>query len=147
MPCLSGSFIPAIGPLLNVGIAPPTAPGQVPPGQVKSFPALIDTGASSTCISAAVAQAVGLQPIGMRPMASATQSVPVNVYLGTLIVPFGPTSFLIGPMQLMEFNPVAVLQPGEGASPASPFEILLGRDVLCRGAFALSFDGHFTLSL
>ena len=80
-------------------------------------------------------------------MTSATQSVPVNVYLATLILPFGPTSYLMGPMQLMEFTPAGAPQAGEAANPSSPFEILLGRDLLCRGAFTLSFDGHFTLSL
>jgi hypothetical protein len=50
-------------------------------------------------------------------------------------------------MQLMEFTPAGAPQAGESSNPSSPFEILLGRDLLCRGAFTLSFDGHFTLSL
>src|SRR5947208_1486857 len=91
MPCLSGRFDPGIGPLINVGILKPgtITPSTPPTGQIAAFPALIDTGATSTCISPAIAQSVGLQPIGLRPMVSATHAVPVNVYLADLILPFG----------------------------------------------------------
>jgi hypothetical protein len=27
------------------------------------------------------------------------------------------------------------------------FDVLIGRDILCKGAFSMSFDGHFILSL
>ena len=139
MPCLSGSFNPSTGPLVNVGVLPPgllsSPPG--PTAQVTTFPALIDTGASATCISPNVAQTVGLQPIGMRSTTSATHSVPVNVYLADLLLPFGQAGFVVSGMQVMEFVPTG----------GSPFQILPGRDILCRGTFTLSFDGHFTFSL
>jgi hypothetical protein len=75
--------------------------------------------------------------MGMRSMTSATHSVPVNVYLVDLLLPFGNAGFLVQGTQVMEFAP-----PG-----GSPFQILLGRDILCKGTFTLSFDGHFTFSL
>jgi hypothetical protein len=31
--------------------------------------------------------------------------------------------------------------------PSRSFQMLLGRDILCRGTFTMSFDGHFTFSL
>ena len=108
-----------------------------PAAQITPFPALLDTGASVTCISPRIIQAVGLQPIGMRPMISATNSVPVNAYLVDLIVIFGGTGFIINATQVMEFSP--------GGNP--PFEILVGRDIICRGTLSMSFDGHFSLSL
>jgi Aspartyl protease len=136
MPCLSGKFDPAIGPLINIGVllgntAAPTL------RQLTLFPALIDTGASVTCISATVVQSINLQPIGMRPMVSATHSVPVNQYLVDLILPFGAAGYVIKATQVMEFN----------AGGNAAFQILLGRDIICRGTLTLSFDGHFTFSL
>lgn len=138
MPCLSGRFDPNTGPLINVGVL---LPGTITPvsgvTQIITFPALIDTGAAATCISSTVAQTVGLRPIGMRPMISATHSVPVNVYLVDLLLPFGTANFLVQGAQVMEFAPAG----------GSPFQILLGRDIICRGILTLSFDGHFTFSL
>ena len=114
MPCLSGSFNTNTGPLINVGVLEPgtLAPTSATPAQITTFPALIDTGASATCISPNVAQTVGLLPIGMRPMTSATHSVPVNVYLVDLLLPFGGAGFLVSGMQVMEFAPA-------GSSPLS----------------------------
>ncbi len=137
MPCLSGRFDPNIGPIINIGVL---QAGILTPsfsGNIATFPALIDTGASVTCISQNVVQAVSLQPIGMRPMVSATHSVPVNVYLVDLFLPFGAAGFVIQGTQVMEFV------PGGNA----PFQMLLGRDVICKGTLTLSFDGHFTFSL
>lgn len=125
MPCLSGRFDPSIGPLINIGIIPAGLFTPSYSGQITTFPALIDTGASVTCISQNVVEAAGLQPIGMRPMVSATHSVPVNVYLVDLFLPFGAAGFIIQGAQIMEFIP-------EGSAP---FQRLLG------------FDGHFTFSL
>lgn len=139
MPCLSGQFNAAIGALINVGVLPAGTlqPGGTTPTQITAFPALIDTGATVTCISPQVVQTVGLQPIGMIPMVSATQAVPVNTYLVDLALPFGGTGFLMQGMQVMEFV----------TSSGSPFQILVGRDILSRGTFTMSFDGHFTFSL
>jgi hypothetical protein len=139
MPCLSGRFDPRIGPIINVGVLAPGSltPVSGAPAQITTFPALIDTGASSTCISPIVAQTIGLSPVGLQPMTSATHSVPVNVYLVDLVLPFGSTGFVVSGTQVMEFA-----QAGSG-----PFQMLLGRDVLCQGTFTLSFDGHFTLAL
>jgi len=139
MPCLSGSYNPAIGPLINVGVLPGGTfnPAKPPAAPLTVFPALLDTGASVTCVSPAVAQAVGLQPIGMRPMVSATQAVPVNAYIADLILPFGASGYVTPGAQVMEFIPIT----------GSPFQILIGRDIICRGALTLSFDGHFTFSL
>jgi hypothetical protein len=137
MPCLSGRFDLSIGPLINIGVIPAGVLTPSFSGQITTFPALIDTGASVTCISQSVVQAVGLQPIGLRPMGSATHSVPANVYLVDLFLPFGAAGFVIQGTQVMEFVP-------EGSAP---FQMLLGRDIICRGTLSLSFDGHFTFSI
>jgi hypothetical protein len=140
MPSLSGKFDVSIGPLIIVVVAPVgtiTPTTTTPPPHIANFPALIDTGATNTCISPAVAQAVGLQPIGKQPMTSATNSIPVNVYLVDLVLPFGSAGLILNSIQVMEFNPAT----------GSPFQMLLGRDVICKGVLTLSFDGHFSFSI
>jgi hypothetical protein len=139
MPCLSGQFNPNIGVIINVVVLPPglLSPGATVSVPITPFPALIDTGASMTCISPQVVQAVGLQPMGMHSMVSATQTIPVNVYLVDLLLPFGTAGLFQAGVQVMEF----------AGDPGSPFQMLLGRDILCRGTFTMSFDGHFTFSL
>lgn len=140
MPSLSGRFDPTIGVLINLGVAPGNTLGNltIPSTiSVTTFPALVDTGASSTCISPSLATAIGVNPIGMRPMISATHSVPTNVYLVDLVVPFGANSIILPSIQVMEFN----------AGTNAPFQVLIGRDIICRGVFTMSFDGHFSFSL
>jgi hypothetical protein len=138
MPCLSGKFDPNIGAIINVGVIPANTFNPASPNlEIKTFPALIDTGATLTCISPVVAQAVGLNPVGKRPMTSATHSVPVNVFLVDLLMPFGNAGFILSNTQVMEFVPHG----------GSPFQMLVGRDIICRGSFTMSFDGHFTISL
>ena len=75
--------------------------------------------------------------MGLRQMVSATQIAPVNVYLVDLAIPFGTNAILRQGTQVLEFAP----------PQRSPFQILLGRDVLCLGVFTLSFDGHYSFSL
>lgn len=138
MPCLSDNFNLRTGPLLSVGVAAANslAAGVTTHNEPFIFRALIDTGAALTCLAPSVAATVGLQPIGLRAMTSATHAVPVNVYLVDLAIAFGNSNHIISCLQVMEFNP-----------HHSPFQMLLGRDVLCRGVFTMSFDGHYTLSL
>src|SRR5690349_19560928 len=115
MPCLSGRYDEAVGIIINVGVqaVASQADASDSPVSLTTFPALIDTGATITCISPSVAQMLGLQPIGMRPMASATHSIPVNVYLVDLILPFGNQGMLLPATQVMEFV----------TAPSTPFQM------------------------
>jgi hypothetical protein len=139
MPCLSGKFSPAEGIILSLACLPPgTWTPETNPAP-KYFPALLDTGASHTCISPKVARDVGLLPAGMLQMASATH---VNVTVNTYLIDVG---IVIGGAVWWEFTNLLVLefQP----SAASPYEMLIGRDVICQGALAVSSDGHYTFSI
>ena len=107
------------------------------PSKTQTFPALIDTGASGTCISQNVAQATGIQPIGMRQLISATHTTAVNSYLVDMVIPMGGLGMIVEGAMVMEFSPHS----------NSPFQILVGRDIICKGVFTMSFDGHFTLAL
>lgn len=133
MPCLSSSYDPGVGLLTNLAVV---QTGALTP-QITLFPALMDTGASSTCISAQVAQTLKLQPTGKQSMVSATHAVPVNAYLVDLLFPFGNIAHVQSGVTVLEFVPML----------NSPFQILIGRDVICRGSLTVSFDGHFTFCL
>ena len=168
MPWVSLRFDPAIGPLLNVAVAPSgtmaalaafatsqaatgtpavavSPPGASPAAQVTnpiqnfvSFASLIDSGASHTCISPSVAQTLKLQARGKKPMSSASHSiVPANVYLVDILLPCAKAVHPIPDMQVIEWAP----------APGSPYQILFGRDILCRGVFTMTPDGHFSFSL
>jgi len=139
MPCLSGKFSPTEGIILSLACLPPGAWAPETSLEPKYFPALLDTGASHTCISPKVARDVGLLPTGMLQMASATHAdVTVNTYLIDV-------GIVIGGAIWWEFTNLLVLefQPSAG----SPYEMLIGRDVICQGALTISFDGHYTFSI
>ena len=106
--------------------------------------ALVDTGASVTCVSNSAAKKVGLQPSGKTIMSGSTGQGDVDQYT------FG-VGFIIGAQQ----NPsgyvtgninVHWVQGCEFANHGFGFDVLLGRDVICQGGFALTFDGHWHLA-
>ncbi len=71
-------------------------------------------------------------------MGSATSgSVPMNTYIVDILVPFGKTGWAARSVLVMEF----------AAPLKGPYQLLLGRDVICQGVLTLSFDGHFSLAL
>ena len=121
-----------------------SAGGTVISGKVlHHFSALVDTGATQTCISTKVVQAVCLTPKGKRPMLSASHIVTANTYLFSIGFPMGiapdPRGTVSGNMFVfdtidgMEFN-----------SSGAAFDVLLGMDVLSRGSLKIDFDGHFS---
>jgi hypothetical protein len=75
--------------------------------------------------------------MGLRSMVSATQMVPVPVYLVDLVLPFGTAGFILSGAQVVEFSPTG----------GSAFQMLIGRDILCRRVLTLSFDGHFAFAI
>ena len=116
-------------------------PGTWVPGTKATphfFNALLDTGASNTCISPRVASDIGLFPTGMQQMASATHVIAVHTYLMDAGIVFGGNIWWqFTNLQVLEFQPAV----------GSPYEILIGRDVICQGALTISFDGHYTFSI
>lgn len=151
MPCVSGRFNPSQGIFINLAIAKPgtiiqqaaagsqvaVGPGAAGPGKVPTFVALIDTGATRTCISKQAANLAGLVAMGKLPMVSATNTIPMDTYLADIILPMGNAGLLLQNMQIMEFN----------CDPNCPFQMLLGRDILSKGVLTVSFDGHYSFSV
>ena len=138
MPCLSGEFNPDVGVHVQVGIGERVSPQEVS-GEV--VPALVDTGADKTCVSGHLAQQLGLRPVGKAQVQGATGSKPVNVYHVTFMLNFGDQSLVIDDLVVHEFTTFP--SSSERVIP----QVLIGRDILCRGVFTMDFTGHFTLSL
>lgn len=92
MPCISGAYNPLVGPLTQLVIVAPTpvmlsgvigtslAQGGDAVPTPRFYTALIDTGATLTCISPKVVQEIGLQPTGKSTMTGSTGSSAVNTY-------------------------------------------------------------------
>lgn len=146
MPCVSGNFDPRIGILLQVGFAPgggigkaheeAVAAGSVEVIDLPFVSALVDTGATKTCISPQLAKNLQLPPRGKITINGATGSQIVNSYSIDLVLSFGGSSISVGNLEVCEFN------PGN-----SQFQALIGRDVLCQGVLTMDFTGRFTFSI
>jgi hypothetical protein len=180
MPSLSGSFNPKIGPLVALFVTPPAVLAQriqgapVPAAQIPFAPAgqpavpeppatppsnahvvhatmaLIDSGASITSVTAALASQVGLPLLGRRQLGTAGGTIAVNAYLADIGIPFGllPQGPVGQPLQTSA--PAAILANRivlEFKCTSPHFQMLLGRDILCSGIFHMSFDGRFSFSL
>ena len=146
MPCLSSNFNPAIGPLLNVIIAPAgtlkaKANGDAQP-QVSMYSLLIDTGADITCLATQVAADLGLKLLGKRTVGHAAGTDEANTYLADIAIPFGdPTkgaqTFIVENMTVMEF--------GGGHTN---YQGLLGRDLICQGQLSIAgWDRRYTFCM
>lgn len=107
------------------------------------FTALIDTGASNTSLAKSVAQRLTLPILGKGQMTSAGGVHAIDLYMADLGLVFGgPTAnvqeaYPLLDFTLMEFN-------GGGAD----FDVLLGRDILCRGHLSvMGFNNRFMFCL
>lgn len=128
------------GPVLQVTITIEQNAGKALTSLGKAVPplraglALIDTGASNTCIDEQAAKELGLPVIDVGSMLSAThQKVPCNIYPVQIITP------------IVTLNSPRTM----GASLAAQgLLVLIGRDVLSRCLlFYNGPTGQFTLSL
>lgn len=110
------------------------AQGQTPPPP-EEISALIDTGASITAINVATAQRLGLQPTGSIDIggANGVASQPLFAAMVRIPDPF------------VEWDPMTL---AGSTLTGVPFEILIGRNVLCNMTFAYSGkEGRFSLIL
>jgi Aspartyl protease len=151
MPSLSFSYIPSVGPLIQVAIWPPnyrpSAPTPAIPIAPTLYNALIDTGASCTCISPKVVADLSLPPTGKQHVGHAQGSTATNSYQFQVafFFPQMQTVTAAGVLQA-QVAAFAVMRIEFIAPAGSAFDVLLGRDIICRGAFAMSFDGHAIIS-
>lgn len=135
--------ITPLGPIVDAFIAVSAAKRTaliqakqpIPPQQV--IRALIDTGASCTCIDPSVLTALNLTPTGstlVNTPSTGNKPQPASTYDVSLTIPCGPQmAFSIDTLEVVES--LLVAQQG--------FHVLIGRDVLKHCHF--SYDGRFQL--
>ena len=116
----------------------PTAP-------VHDCIALVDTGASTTCIDKSVATELQLPPLGKTPMATAGGEVATNNYLVhvALRVPVAPNKEGIEPNQWPLFRNIHV---SEVDLAGTAYRALIGCDLLRIGVLTIAHDGHYTFA-
>ena len=152
MPSISGSYNPDVGAIVQVAIMPieqiqnpdgtPKALGDM--SQVQFFNALIDTGASCTCVSDHAAARAGLKAIGKSPMAGATGVTPKNKYAFAVGFMINPKQDARGTVRSDMF--LSLVNGMEFDNHSGGFDVLLGRDIICSDVLNMSFDGHFSIN-
>ena len=140
MPNISGNFDKRKGIIIEIEVAAagsfePTVNGQKNFKLVR-LPALVDTGATNTCLSPAVINELELLAVGKTEVLAAGGVHPTNIYRVDLALIYGPQRLVRFDIQVTKFN----------APQNSPVQALLGLDILGDGVLTMSFDGHFTLS-
>ena len=143
MPCVTQTCNLKGGPIIQIGVSLPnylpTEDGSQP---IHTVNALIDTGATKTCISTEKAQAFGFEAIGKATMSSASHNgVEVNRYQGALyfyLVKDGlPFTHEIQDVEILEY-----------CNASDAYDILIGRDILVSGMFVLNLSSRsFTFCL
>ena len=144
MPCLSGQYNPDIGVILQVGIFPggflanvkqkPSQTIESAKGHILN--GLVDTGADNTCISSTAAQSIKLSPVSKTAVHGATGSSQMNQYRIDFILEFGN-------QQIAMPNLIAI----EYSAHSNHYDVLIGRDIICRGVLTMDFSGHFSFSI
>jgi Aspartyl protease len=147
MPCVSIQYNPRVGPLIQVAVfSAETVQNNPAFGQDLSptmFMALVDTGASNTCISKRIAEELSLVPTGKIQVAGVHGSSATNTYQFAIGFIFPVSQEASGAVL---GNLSAHLVDGtEFNNDGCGFDILLGRDIICKGSMQMSFDGHFLM--
>jgi len=128
--------------------------GVVVPSNPVIANALVDTGATTTGISANCAVRAGLTPIGRIPIHGVGGTVNQNSYLFHVGFPFAfPPGVLApnhpppsaGQQQLQVHILDKVIHGCEFHAPPT-FEVLLGMDVISTGTLVIQGDGNFSFS-
>jgi predicted aspartyl protease len=147
MPCLSINYVLQVGPLLQISIEEPNFQAATTshsnPANLKTYMALIDTGASCTAVSPKVISDLKLAPVSKQQISGVHGTHPTNLYQFQVILLIPQTQLPTGIVHANIF-PFPVI--GSEFMAPGAFDVLLGRDVLCRGVFNMSFDGHASFS-
>ncbi len=117
-------------------------PAEVPSGA--AFRALVDTGATASCITTSVAEKIGLKPIGKVPIQGVDGVADHNNYL------FHIGFFInISTGEGQQQGTLTVLNKeitGAEIDSGGAFDVLLGMDVLPTGQLIVSGNGQASFS-
>ncbi|MFA6209143.1 MAG: hypothetical protein WCT03_11235, partial [Candidatus Obscuribacterales bacterium] len=136
-----------LGPVIQVEIHAPdaliaslVAAGLPIPPAVNGL-ALIDTGASVSCVEDSVMSMLGVNPIGVQNVRGVAGQNQHSVYPAKLVFPPNVGAFAFSSM-------VGVNLAGQGHAGLPPFVALVGRDILMNGLLVYNgTNGSFTLAL
>ena len=162
MPCIWGQHS-GTQLFCALAIIPATTPGimgqphgSVFTGDVKAVRALIDTGATTTCISKRLATDLKLDPIGKVQVHGVGGFVSHNSYLFFVAFPFAVRPGVPLPPGLPAPAPGHVttqihlldkpLQGSEFDGGSANFDVLLGMDVISTGSLVVQGNGTFSFS-
>ena len=112
-----------------------------------SYQALIDTGATNTCISQKIVDDLKLSPLGKISM-NAALGVGDVYYYNICIGFFRPIQHLTTgkPELIVNRDSLINLQTPYFNNENQPCDLLLGIDVISRGNFSMSFDSHWSFA-
>ena len=148
MPCLSsrvvdGQIIVGVTVIPHVRGGDTTAKtktgigGRVDFENRKPYFALMDTGATTTCISSRVITELELKPKGKVEMVSASDKMLRDSFLFSIGISIPGTDnqpFFVTEIYGAEFE----------GDERNKFDVIIGMDVIMRGSLKLDFDGHFS---
>jgi hypothetical protein len=130
--------------------------GAVYVGSQFTAQALIDTGATTTCLSHKAIETLGLQPVGKVQVHGVAGIAEHNSYLFKIGFPFMFAPNIPLPPDLPPPQPgelpstlhtlEVVLQGSEFDATNANFDILLGMDVISTGCLVVSGNGTYGLS-
>jgi hypothetical protein len=110
--------------------------------QLQIFRTLIDTGSQTTCITRAVADAIGLKPIGKVPIRGVAGVSYHNYYVFKVGFPFGSG----GDGDVTNLHVSATAIEGIEMTVGGDFDVLLGMDIVGLGSLKIDGDGSFSFS-
>lgn len=135
MPIFSGGFSWKAGLIWQVGFLPTAmSPQDTEPYMC---PALVDTGASRTCIAQSVVNAMGLAPVSKLTMETIGGPVETDLYGVKLTLLTDGSELWKTVKQIM----------APGIRPTHDrYQAIIGRDILQLGVLKLTPDEHFCFS-
>lgn len=131
----------AAGPLLEVEVNIPQPLINLLSSQNKPIPSpkpglsLIDTGASRTCVELTILSGLGINPIGIGNVGTASGTTPCQLFPARLSFPALRLS--------VDFGSVLSVNLQGQTIDGNPLIALIGRDILSRGLFIYSGNGGF----
>ena len=106
------------------------------------FKALVDTGASLTCLTKNVVGSVGLEPVGKVPISGVSGQTFHHAYLFHVAFTVKAEGRNIAETHLVG----SAVQGAEFIAPRGDFDVLLGMDILSVGSLAVEGNGTYSFS-
>ena len=144
MPCFTLP-VSAAGQLLIDVLVTPGDVARVPQGDANRFRALVDTGATGTCVTERLARKLNLEDAGTVETITALHRGETPVYHVCVHIP-SPVAKSDGSGEELVFRSFAPVQASEIPPLHENFDLVIGMDIISAGSLHVS-DGHFTFCI